>query len=295
MRAGQLFNTNVQDRWLEPREAIDQTVELRSIWMLPAGLYSIAAKRGMTVADRSVTVTASSSIDVPAGFDNTGRCVAAQSIAPKRAFEAELAKMSIRSAELEASLTRPIQTEPNGAFHDLSTAFVRVLRGTAVSGGMAVWGSDSIPEGSVCVVTNRRVLDVLDDMHLAMPNLRLDWGANVVNLLDDRTSTFLESRVESLEFPNPVTNPLGAVHSVLSAPEVVQAMRLLGLDNMAPSNSLSNTPASDGAPVRLQNVTVREALNAIVQMHGNGIWLYREHASGLERRAFKLDLSFWAR
>jgi hypothetical protein len=44
-------------------------------------------------------------------------------------------------------------------------------------------------------------------------------------------------------------------------------------------------------PLIFENVTVRQALNAIVEQVGTGVWLYSEWGIGAGRRALKIEIT----
>ena len=266
------------ESWLEPGQTIEQTFDLRNIWVLRGGQYTIAISRVFDVDGDKIALTANATLDLP-----SYECI------PKnREFADRSTIVQVRSPILENTLNRRIQARPDNGSESLLTAFYRMIRGSNGTGGVALWGNDAIPHGSVCVTDGRRVSDVLEDMHEAIPSLNLDRDASIVNLIDQRVTDFLETRISNIHIPDPRLNPAEAVNTLLAAPEVVQSMQRLNLTNTG-SNQASVLQSQQ--IVVLESLTLREAMNTIVQQHRNGIWVYSEYSTEPGRRAFSLTFS----
>jgi hypothetical protein len=282
LREGRRLFCCISDRgesWLEPGQIVEQSVDLRNIWVLRGGQHKVVMSRVFELDGGRIALTANATFDLP-----SYECV------PKiRTIDAHSGIVPVRPPILESVLTRRIQVRPDNASESLVTAFHRMIRGSSGTGGVALWGNDAIPFGTVCVTDGRRVSDVLEDMHDVIPSLKQDPDASTVNLIDQRITAFLETRISKIPIPDPRLNTAEAVNTLLAAPEIVESMQRFNLTNTG--SNQSSVP--QGQPVvTLQATTLREALNTIVQRHRNGIWVYREYSAAEPgRRVFSLTFS----
>jgi hypothetical protein len=112
-------------------------------------------------------------------------------------------------------------------------------------------------------------------------------------------SNFLETRIAKVVIPSPVFTIPDAMNTLFDAPEVQRRKDELALKEegqmRVPSMPRLRELAQQDGPMILENVTIRQALNAIVQRVGNGIWIYNERKTGSDRRAFTIDVMFSSR
>jgi hypothetical protein len=102
-------------------------------------------------------------------------------------------------------------------------------------------------------------------------------------ILDTRISAFDSGRATALE---------AAVNMLLQLPEIRNRMKGLGFEegfnSLQGYRVLRNQEAGfETQPrelgVKVENVSVREALNAIVRAHGHGVWVYEEYRNSGKR------------
>jgi len=124
----------------------------------------------------------------------------------------------------------------------------------------------------------------LDSIISAEPSNRWQIADGVVNFLPAQNEpALLNVRIAHFELEN-VKSPQYAIDKLLSLREVQRALVELklsqvptqvGLTDLKRSGSEADDP-SLGFNVRCENVTLREALNAMVRAHGYAVWAYTE-------------------
>jgi hypothetical protein len=177
--------------------------------------------------------------------------------------------------------------------HHFVFAFKEALMGARLVGGMTLWNHG--PFEAVCLVKGESVRDALEKIQAARAELIVDGRSPVVNVLDTRVSDFLETRIRRLQMPSPNYGPDDAISALLAAPEVKARMEFLTLEEVGPQRMPLTGPnkqrAEEDGPIDLENTTIRQALNAIVQRAGDGIWVYSESGVGAGHRVFRIDLT----
>jgi hypothetical protein len=129
------------------------------------------------------------------------------------------------------------------------------------------------------------------------PELFIDPSSKeVLNVLDPQISNLLETRIANLSITNPAIGG-AAIQEILSTQEVQDRLATLMMEE-APRQlgfSALSKPGTARPPVtalRMSDVTVRQALDAIAAAMKRGIWTYEEwgrYANG--RRSFALSFA----
>jgi hypothetical protein len=177
-----------------------------------------------------------------------------------------------------------------------SESLLQILRSQEVPGGIVMPSQcgaiarHQMPVGS-------SLHELLDSLTAVVPQYRWQAENGVINVIPaGGVPAFLEVRVARFRAER-VKSPDEALVKLFEMPEVLKAMtnpaigsRLFrgGIGFYAPA------PSSDieTFSVRLDNVTVREALNAIARAHGHAMWTYHPN-SCREVNDFELDFSVW--
>jgi len=156
--------------------------------------------------------------------------------------------------------------------------FMRSLVGAHVPGGF-VWIMKCTGEEPV-FAENNKVLplrEALDSLTRTDPRYKWQMKKEVVNLMPSSgIPDLLKSHIRKFIVETDLDD---AVRQLLMLPEVKQNMARLGLKRSSMTLLVGPGP-SYGSPskikVYLHNVTLQEALNALVKAHGRAIWEYRE-------------------
>lgn len=184
------------------------------------------------------------------------------------------------SHEIEARQIKGID------FSHVSTvnALTKTLNAAHVPGGVATAIFCGTEDRHDLTPLGPTVRDALDSIVVANPQYRwfVDQGAvnlipsaNELSLLDVVIADF---KVESSDSQDDIVGKL------LAVPEVKQGAKRLHLSPGFTEIGIrplerpgSNTgKVKKGLNLRLQNVTLREALNAITRTHGSAVWSYQE-------------------
>ena len=153
----------------------------------------------------------------------------------------------------------------------------QALINAGVPGGIAVRSSCGRFENRFLSPTNSTLRALLDAVVSVDPEYSWNVAEGVVNFVPrDNESVFLRSIVSKLEVHE--VEPKEALERLLALPEVHKVARLeLGPRTVtggpyafAPDGSM---PEKKKVSLKLTNVTVREALNAIAREHGSAVWV----------------------
>jgi hypothetical protein len=122
--------------------------------------------------------------------------------------------------------------------------------------------------------------EVLDDIVTADPDYGWEVKDGVVNLLPAKgVPDLLTLRISAFDSGD-ATSVRTAETFLFALPEVRKRAEELGFDQAIYGSALSAiAPGAPPAPklnVRLQDVTLLEALNALVRAHKHGLWIYYE-------------------
>jgi hypothetical protein len=168
-----------------------------------------------------------------------------------------------------------------------SGAFREVLLAVRAAGGIVTAPRcDDEPLSQRWQPAGSSVRVLLDSIVLADPHYRWRAQEGVINLLPKSIEpALLRVRINQLhvEDARSVYEPYGRL---MSLPEVRTAIERLKLsDSYERIQGGSSVPRGKaGFSVRCENVTVREALNAIVRAHGQAVWAYKEMQCNGNRR-----------
>jgi hypothetical protein len=283
---------------LQPGESVDQELDVGLLVTLSEGIYQVKVSRPWYDGVRVWTLTTDVTVTIPKGYSSDPACTA-----EARAKFATLIRSGPlrgedaagKSTELEAELARRVETSSHGT-HLLTGAFIDTLRGARVAGGLSITNQGPAGSPAVCVVLGESVRDTLAKMQAFDPSLLLDGAAPVVNMLDARTSDFLETKIAKVVLPSPLYALSDALITLFDAPEVQRRRIELSLEEQGasrmPTAAILRQMADRDGPLILENVTLRQGLNSILQRLGAGIWFYSESKSGPDRRVFTFGFSY---
>jgi len=209
--------------------------------------------------------------------------------------------VSARSEELQGVLRRRVTIPPTASGHQLVNAFMTTLRAANTVGGIAYLSQASAGPEPICFQSGDTVRTVLSKIQALRPELVLDGAESVINLVDSRIIKLLETRIAHASIPNPSTDWYGAKAALLALPEVASQIRELRIEADGQFSNLAvQEPAgqTNAEPFILDNITLRQALNAIAQRvmwqrNGYAMWIYTERMSAQDDRVFSLELNFF--
>lgn len=173
-------------------------------------------------------------------------------------------------------------------------AFKVALNTARVPGGMVTASSCDTESHYTLALSGAPLRDVLDA--IVATDARYSWEIEngVINLVP-RTGipAFLNQRITEFKVENAET-VYEALDRLLALPEVQRSINELNLGSRLFRGGLGyfEPPqmaerSSRRLTVNRQNITLREALNAIARAQGNAVWSYTEHRCGLN--AFSID------
>lgn len=177
-------------------------------------------------------------------------------------------------------------------------ALLDVLRSQGAPGGLALLPQCG-EEERLAVPGGATLPELLDSLVAATPQYKWQSEHGVVNiipaggappLLDVRVARFRAAKVKT---------PDEALGNLLETPEVREAMprpdvgwRLLRGKLSSYGPNAEGSEAAKTFSVSLDNLTVREALNAIARAHGRAMWTLRANNCG-RANFFELDFTVW--
>src|SRR5262245_23787971 len=186
-------------------------------------------------------------------------------------------------------LQRRVALPPQGEI-TIVDAFRGALGSTSLPGGIILPAADSHEDTKYQLNPSSVSLrDVLNAITSADPSYKWTFERGVVNLVPkEDQAPLLASRVEKFELKK--ANLDLAVSELLQLPEVKQRRAELNIDgpwqNISLLSSLKRPGTGpdenqEGFDVSCEDITLRQALNAIVRAHGRGVWRYYErHCNG---------------
>jgi len=183
----------------------------------------------------------------------------------------------------QAALDRPV------AMGEMSTPAPSVFQGAAlvagVPGGAAFFEGCADQPLRTIQPTGSTLREVLNSITHADPEYVWSFNSGVLNLEPSRgIPALLSMRLTNYDSEN-VTDAASAVTFLSSSPEVTSAANKLGLAHNVSGNALSGLPGEPQPPkkpldIHLKNVTLLDALNAILRANKKGVWMYRETHCG---------------
>lgn len=165
-----------------------------------------------------------------------------------------------------------------------TSALTSVLDAAGVPGGIEVVTRCEEPIRHYLAPAGSSLRDMLESIVAADPQYRWQVEEGVVNLVYQKDNpAFLDQRVAKFEVAQRTVN--GAVNQLLAIPEVQRREAELNLGSrlfrgggIGYFDPSGNTVKKEDKTfsVSCENVTVREALNAIVRAHGRAMWVYKQ-------------------
>jgi hypothetical protein len=177
----------------------------------------------------------------------------------------------------------------------VARAFWEVTNDARVPGGIvSIEGHPEELGANLAMPAGLTLREALDQIVSESPALAWRQDGGVVDLLPPRAlPELLNVEIASYDFDDANNGSL-AVQELLDEPQVLRRYRMLRLQPEPSSVGLTvyygpgeKRPAR--LPVHLRNVTLLEALNALVRARGTDHWLYQE-ASLESKKTFRITL-----
>ena len=181
--------------------------------------------------------------------------------------------------EAEAELLmRPVNL-PSSPLSVNSAIQLAILESGTAGGAVITQGCEE-PSDSLVRPQGSTLREVLDDIVTADPDYRWEVNDGVVNLIPAKgVPDLLTLRIGAFDTED-ATDVTTAKTFLFALPEVRQREAELGFDQGIVGSGLHGVvPGAPPPPklnVRLQDVTLLEALNALVRAHKHGLWIYYE-------------------
>lgn len=177
-------------------------------------------------------------------------------------------------------LNRPL---PNLGSSPLSVnlAIQAAILGSGTAGGAVITQGCAEPSDSVVRFQGSTFREILDDIVTADPDYGWEVKDGVVNLVPAKgVPDLLTVRIGAFDTRD-VTSVMTAETFLFALPEVRERAAELGFDQAVSGSGpyavvRGVPPARKLLNVRLQDVTLLEALNALVRANTHGLWVYRE-------------------
>jgi hypothetical protein len=162
----------------------------------------------------------------------------------------------------------------------VNLAIQTVILGSGTAGGAVITQGCAEPSDSVVRFQGSTLREVLDDIVTADPDYGWEVKNGVVNLIPAKgVPDLLTLRISAFDSGD-ATSVRTAETFLFALPEVRKRAEELGFDQAAsgsgPYAIVPGAPPPPRLDVRLQDVTLLEALNALVRAHKHGLWIYYE-------------------
>ena len=277
---------SMREHWLNPGEHFTESIDLHSLWVLKPGRYSLTIEREIDIKEKPRFLRATVTVTIPPDYVHDVACSIEQKTIREpnrtRALLVE-AKASQKSPQIDRLLERAVAVdaayEPD---QSIVTAFQAVSRNAQIPAGMA-YTTGRLSNDSVCLQDAATVRQAVEAIRMSRSSLSFDWSAPIPNLLDTDLTDFLETHIAVVRVPHPLGDPTGSLEAIFSSPEMLARARELQLENQRHSRPESDAhpmvhPAwyNTEVPITLENLTARQALNAIATNWGAGLWVYSE-------------------
>lgn len=197
------------------------------------------------------------------------------------------ATKSGQTGNAEEVLTRKIKWSETESL-TTTNALSRVLANTKVPGGIVrVFDCSGEPIKQEWEPKEYSLNNALDALVSSDPQYHWELDNGVINFLPNAGSpAFLEVRIKELRVPN-ATSVIFAYNELMLLPEVRKAVIDFGLTDSF-ERFQGPTPDKSDFNISCKDVTLREALNAIVRVDGKAVWAYHEnHCNG--RNSFSIE------
>ncbi len=185
-----------------------------------------------------------------------------------------------RPEEETELLTRPVANLGSSPL-SLNLAIQTVILGSGIPGGAVITQGCTEPSDRVVRLQGNSLGEVLDDIVTADPDYTWEVKGGVINLMPVKgVPDLLTLRIASFDSGG-ATSVTTAKTFLFALPEVRMRAAELGFDQGILASRLSSVapgtpPARKLLNVRLQDVTLLEALNALVRANKHGLWIYCE-------------------
>ena len=165
----------------------------------------------------------------------------------------------------------------------LGFIFLDVLHGTGLHGGFVeMAGCSDLPKGRLHIKQGVTVRQAMDALVAANPGYKWELKDGVVDLVPRGRVPLLRTRIAKFQM-NATDNAIPAVlQEVLKLPEVRKREAVLGLQQ-GPGQGGPGAIEKHPVPrqhvpvqIKVQNLSLQEAFNKIVQASPKGVWVYRE-------------------
>jgi len=182
------------------------------------------------------------------------------------------------AAEAEL-LMRPANVGPSPL--SVNSAIQLAILRSGAAGGAVITQGCAEPSDNIVRFQGSTLREVLDDIVTADPGYGWEVKDGVVNLVPVKgVPDLLTLRIGAFDTGD-ATDVRTAETFLFALPEVRQREAELGFDRAILGSGLSSgVPGAAPPPgllnVRLEDVTLLEALNALVRAHRHGVWLYYE-------------------
>jgi hypothetical protein len=195
-----------------------------------------------------------------------------------------------QSGAAQASKPEPADIRMN---HDvlvedqrLEFIFLDVLHGTGLHGGFAeITGCSGLPMGRLQIKQGVTVRQAMDVLVAANPGYKWELKGGAVDLQPRSGAPLLDTRIAKFQMDATDLANEAVLQDLLRLPEVRERQAALGL-----KGGIHAGPGGGGAGIKihpvprqpvpihfnLQNVSLREAFNKIVQASSDGVWIYHE-------------------
>lgn len=197
--------------------------------------------------------------------------------------------LAAQQSEAAAQINKPKLADIRVA-HNISAEnqpmrfiFLDVLRGTGIHGGLVeMAGCSGASKGRLVVSQGVSVPQAMNALVAANPGYRWEQRAGVINLITRDDIPLLRTRIASFQ-TNATNQGIRAVlQDVLGLPEVRERETALGLTQESGQGGpsvIKKHPVPQqhvSVPINVQNASLRDVFNQIVQTSQNGVWIYRE-------------------
>jgi hypothetical protein len=162
----------------------------------------------------------------------------------------------------------------------VNSAIQTVILGSGTAGGAVILRGCAEPSDSAVRLHGTTLGEVLDEIVTADPDYGWEVKDGVVNLIPVKgVPDLLTLRIGAFDSGD-ATSVRTAETFLFALPEVRERAEELGFDQAIYGSGLSaivpGAPPPPKLDVRLQDVTLLEALNGLVRAHKHGLWIYYE-------------------
>lgn len=161
--------------------------------------------------------------------------------------------------------------------------FLYLLHGTGLHGGFAeITGCSDLSKGRFQIKQGVTVRQAMNALVAANPGYKWELNGGVVNLIPRGGAPLLQTRITKFQKDTTDQEILVVIGDVLDLPEVRERAAALGLK---PGMGGIGLFAGENHPIprqpvpvhiNVQNLSLQEALNKIVQASPNAAWIYHE-------------------